>query len=215
MSPYSCWKTDIIRVEHHPLLPKKKMLSQTQAVHLEQGVMPMKSEERGSWQRADTASYILLVLGAIFTTILIVYFLLKLDVLMGWPEGAIVVGAFTIGSVSLAVVVGLIGVRRWGRTLSRPFPMGSVDAIKFVETVLTQKDIAYQKDRERPPRFSLTKPCATFTLEQWGLKVEIFGNKAPFSWLFVGKSTDENKIYMKELLKALDRASRPAILDSD
>lgn len=190
------------------------MRSQTEAVPLEQGVVPMKSEEKGGWQRADTASYAMLVLGAIFTTILIVYFLTKLDVLMGWPEGAIVVGALTIGSMSLTAVVGLIGVRRWGRTLSRPFPMGSVDAIKFVETVLTQKGIAYQKDRERPPWFSLTKPCATFSLEQWDLKIEVFGNKAPFSWLFVGKSTDENKIYMKELLKALDCASRPAILDS-
>lgn len=214
MNLYSRWKTDIIRVERHPLLPKKKMRSQTQAVHLEQGVMPMKSEERGSWQRADSVSYIMLALGAIFTTILMVYFLLKIDVLMGWPEGAVVIGVLTIGSTSLVVVLGVIGIRRWGRTLGRPFPMGSGDAIKFVEAVLTEKGIAYQKNRVRPPWFCLAKPCAILNLEQWDLKIEIFGNKAPFSWIYVGKSTDKNKIYVKELLKALDRASRPAILDS-
>lgn len=156
----------------------------------------------------------MLALGAIFTTILMVYFLLKIDVLMGRPEGAVVIGVLTIGSTSLVVVLGVIGIRRWGRTLGRPFPMGSRDAIKFVEAVLTEKGIAYQKNRVRPPWFCLAKRCAILNLEQWDLKIEIFGNKAPFSWIYVGKSTDKNKIYVKELLKALDRASRPAILDS-
>lgn len=191
------------------------MRSQTEDILPEQDVMPMKSKEESSWQRADTASYIMLVLGIMFTTILIVYFLLKINVLMDWPEGAIVVGTFTIGSMSLAVVMGVIGIRRFGRTLCRPFPMESMDAVKFVETVLKQKSIAYQKDGEKPPWLSLTKPRAIFSLTQWDLRLEIFGNKAPFCWVYVGRQTNENKIYMKEFLKALDRAGRPAILDSD
>jgi len=170
------------------------------------------------WNRADLEAYIMLIGGFILLLVEIGLFIHNFGVFSPYLGDIIPIYAGIFAIPILFMIGGAIAYKMVGGKLDHTFPLQYADATRLIEAVLRRRGISYKITAMQPRWLASLQPKVVMTIERWSIRIEVLGHEeqskflGPFSRVYIGKITKENKEEVEGLLREIENAGKPSIL---